>query len=101
MKVRCVGAVTACLSLAILTGCATTSRASSALTDLPVPSPTIQGPILPSSGISFLGSTLFAPSQVGYEQSEFFLSGKATSYTSAIPLAKNGKWDVTPASTAP
>jgi hypothetical protein len=31
---------------------------------------------------------------VGYEQSEFFLSGKATSYTSATPLTKNGLWDV-------
>jgi hypothetical protein len=66
-----------------------------------VPSPTIEGPILPSSGISFLGSTLFSPSQVGYEQSEFFLSGKAASYASATPLAKNGQWNVKTATTAP
>jgi hypothetical protein len=66
-----------------------------------VPSPTVQGPILPTSGISFLGSTLFQLSQVGYEESEYFLSGTATSYTSATPLAKDGKWHVTAATTAP
>jgi hypothetical protein len=48
-----------------------------------------------------LGSTLFPLSQVGYEESEYFLSGTATSYTSSKPLAGDGKWHVTPASTAP
>jgi hypothetical protein len=38
---------------------------------------------------------------VGYEQSEFFLSGTASAYTSATPLTSDGKWTVTPASTAP
>ena len=57
-----------------------------------VPSPTVEGPILPASGISFLGSTLFSLSQVGYEESEYFVSGTATSYTSTAPLAKDGKW---------
>ena len=66
-----------------------------------MPSPTVQGPILPSAGISFLGSTTFPPSQVGYEQSEFFLSGTATSYASTRPLARSGDWDVKPATTAP
>jgi hypothetical protein len=66
-----------------------------------VPAPTVQGPILPASGISFLGSTLFPLSQVGYEESEFFLSGTATSYASATPLAKDGKWHVTTATVAP
>jgi hypothetical protein len=66
-----------------------------------VPSPTVQGPILPTSGISFIGSTLFPLSQVGYEESEYFLSGTATAYTSKTALTKDGKWHVTPASTAP
>lgn len=66
-----------------------------------VPTPTVEGPILPSSGISYLGSTLFNPSAVGYEQSEFFLSGTATAYKSATPLTKNGRWHVTPEATAP
>jgi hypothetical protein len=65
------------------------------------PSPAVQGPILPTSGISFLGSTLFPLSKVGYEESEYFLSGTATAYTSKTPLTKDGKWHVTPASTAP
>jgi hypothetical protein len=62
-----------------------------------VPSPTVKGPILPTSGISFLGSTLFPLSQVGYEESEFFISGTATSYTSAHKLTSNGRWHVVPA----
>lgn len=66
-----------------------------------VPTPTIQGPILPSSGISYLGSTTFDPAVVGYEQSEFFLSGTATAYRSKEPLTKDGKWHVTPQTTAP
>ena len=66
-----------------------------------VPSASVQGPILPTSGISFLGSTLFPLSQVGYEESEYFISGTATAYTSKTPLAKDGKWHVTAASTAP
>ena len=66
-----------------------------------VASATVQGPILPAGGISFLGSTLFPLSQVGYEESEYFLSGTATSYTSATPLAQDGKWHVTAATTAP
>ncbi|HWF16354.1 MAG TPA: alpha/beta hydrolase domain-containing protein [Acidimicrobiales bacterium] len=73
---------------------ASTARAS-------VPSAKVQGPILPTSGISFLGSTLFPLSQVGYEESEYFISGTATSYTSKSPLTKDGKWHVTAASTAP
>ncbi len=75
--------------------------AGAAETSSQVPPPTVEGPILPSSGISYLGSTTFDPSAVGYEQSEFFLSGTATAYESATPLSKNGKWHVTPQTTAP
>jgi hypothetical protein len=66
----------------------------------PVPTPTIEGPIAPSSGISFIGSTTFPISEVGYEQSEFFLSGTATAYKSVTRLTKNGRWKVTPETTA-
>lgn len=94
------------LAAAVLTGCSSNASApattsGTTVVTASVPSPTIEGPILPSSGISFLGSTLFPPSQVGYEHSEFFLSGTATSYTSATPLSKNGRWNVKPATTAP
>lgn len=67
----------------------------------PVPVPKVEGPILPTSGISFIASTTFPLSQVGYEESEFFLSGKATAYKSSTPLTKNGRWHVSPAATAP
>ncbi len=89
----------ACLSLSVLIAPATEAGAMTGNSS--VPSPAVEGPITPSSGISFLGSTLFSPSEVGYEQSEFFLSGKATSYTSATPLTKDGQWHVKAATTAP
>jgi hypothetical protein len=64
--------------------------------------PTVTGPILPSSGIEPTTlATTFPLSQVGYEQSEYFISGKATSYTSSSPLSTDGQWSVTPNSTAP
>jgi hypothetical protein len=66
----------------------------------PVPTPTVKGPILPTSGISYLGSTTFDPAAVGYSESEFFLSGTATAYTSQSKLTDNGKWTVTAESTA-
>jgi Alpha/beta hydrolase domain len=77
------------------------SGAATALVKAHVPNPTVEGPIEPASKISLLGSTLFPLSKVGYEQSEFFLSGTATAYTSKTPLTKNGRWHVTSASTSP
>ena len=63
--------------------------------------PTVSGPILPSSGIEppTLGTT-FPLSQVGYEQSEYFISGTATSYVASNPLPTDGRWSVTANSTA-
>jgi hypothetical protein len=95
----CMAAAMICLSLAWITGGSPDAGATGAQD--PVPSPTVEGPIMPTSGISFLGSTLFPPSDVGYEESEFFLSGRATSYTSAAPLTTNGRWNVKPATIAP
>jgi Alpha/beta hydrolase domain len=64
--------------------------------------PTVSGPILPSSGIEPTTlATTFPLSQVGYEQSEYFISGTATSYTSSNPLTTDGRWSVTANSTAP
>ncbi len=37
---------------------------------------------------------------VGYEQSEFFISGKATAYQPQSALTQDGNWSVAPASTA-
>ena len=63
--------------------------------------PTVIGPILPTSGIEPTTlATTFPLSQVGYEESEYFISGKATAYSSGNPLTADGLWSVTPSSTA-
>ena len=66
-----------------------------------VPVPSVQGPIEPASQISFVGSTLFPLTPLGYEQNEYFLSGTADSYTSNAPLSKSGDWHVATATKAP
>jgi hypothetical protein len=52
----------------------------------------IEGPI--SGTPVMLGSTFFSLAKVGYEESEYFVSGTANSYTSAEPLTSDGKWTV-------
>ncbi len=37
----------------------------------------------------------------GYVEQEYFIEGTATAYTSASPLASDGRWSVTPAASAP
>ncbi len=49
-----------------LAGVGSAAPAGAAVRQSSVPVPTVQGPILPSSGISYLGSTTFNPSVVGY-----------------------------------
>ena len=88
-----------CLSWSVIAQPAASAGAAAAKD--PVPVPKVEGPILPTSGISFVASTTFPLSQVGYEESEFFLSGTATAYKSSTPLTKNGRWHVMPATTAP
>jgi alpha/beta hydrolase family protein len=62
-----------------------------------VASPTIEGPI---PGSPFIQTTTFNLATVGYMQEEYFISGTATGYTNAGDLGVDGKWTVTPASTA-
>ena len=54
----------------------------------------------PVGGGAILPANLngFDLAQVGYEQSEFFLAGRATAYTPTAPLTSNGKWSVAPSS---
>jgi Alpha/beta hydrolase domain len=66
-----------------------------------VPRAVVSGPVTGGTGIDLPGTTSFNLASVGYEQSEYFLAGTATAYTSATPLTSNGRWEVTPASTAP
>jgi Alpha/beta hydrolase domain len=63
-------------------------------------SPVISGPVTGGKGQIVLQGTDFALSSVGYTQSEYFLSGTATSYKPTAPLGANGKWRVAPATAA-
>ena len=64
-----------------------------------VPRVAVTGPVMPASGIDLPGTTSFNLRKVGYEQSEYFLSGTASSYTSVLPLNPDGRWTVTTAQT--
>jgi hypothetical protein len=61
--------------------------------------PTVSGPITGSP--SLVGFEGYPLSRVGYQESEFFISGTAHSYTSSSPLGSDGKWSVQAAATAP
>lgn len=79
------------------------SGGQAAVASPPAPSaadPTVSGPIPdPSSIILPLASYPLASK--GYHKSEFFFSGSANAYMSAVPLNPDGQWTVTPASSAP
>ena len=66
-----------------------------------VPTPTVEGPITTGNGKIVVQSSNFDLASVGYEQAEYFVSGTATSYTSATPLTDDGKWTVSPDQSAP
>ena len=51
-------------------------------------------------GRPFFADVIFDPAEVGYEQSEFFMSGTATSYASDRELGADGNWSVRPDQTA-
>lgn len=63
--------------------------------------PAVTGPVTGGNGAIVLQGTSFGLSSVGYTQSEYSLSGTATSYVPATPLTSSGQWQVTPAGTAP
>lgn len=56
------------------------------------PFPTIEGPIAGTPVM--IASTFFKLSDVGYQQSEYFIAGKAKSYTGPSPRPVDGKWSV-------
>jgi len=65
-------------------------------------SPMVTGPVTGGNGtIALPGTTQFGLGSVGYTQSEFFLSGNASSYAPTTALGSDGKWQVAPATTAP
>ncbi|MCT9083873.1 alpha/beta hydrolase domain-containing protein [Streptomyces fulvoviolaceus] len=65
------------------------------------PSPSVTGPVTGGNGAAVLQGTTFDLASVGYTQAEFFLSANATSYVPTAPLDSDGRWQVTPATTAP
>ena len=78
-------------------GSSTSTNASHAL-----PGVTVTGPI-PVGSPTFnntLYGTSFNLSKVGYEKSQFFLSGTAHSYVPAQPLTSDGKWKITTGASA-
>lgn len=46
------------------------------------------------------GTTFFDLAHIGYQQQEYFISGEASSYSSAAPLQTDGKWSVQTADSA-
>jgi hypothetical protein len=98
------GLVTAAAAGALLLAGAVAGVAAQASNAAPGPSaatPTVTGPVTGGQGIIQLLGTGFPLADVGYTQSEYFLSGTASSYVPAAPLASNGQWQVKPATTAP
>jgi hypothetical protein len=84
---------------------AAAARASTAGVRRPPPSaanPAVTGPVTGGKGAIVLpGTTHFDLGSVGYTQSEFFLSGQASSYAPTAPLGSDGRWQVAPATAAP
>ena len=66
-----------------------------------VATPTVEGPITTGNGKIVVQSSNFDLAPVGYEQAEYFISGTAHSYASAMPLTDDGKWSVTENGSAP
>ena len=64
-------------------------------------SPTVTGPVTGGNGAAVLYGTTFDLSQVGYQQSEYFVSGTASYYQPQGALGSDGQWTVTPTGSAP
>src|SRR5262249_50959086 len=62
--------------------------------------PVLEGPITSGGGI-FLASTTFDLGPLGYVEQEYFVSGTASSFVNANTFQSAGRWDATPAGSAP
>ena len=63
-------------------------------------SPDPSGSVLPPSTRPLYGTNVDL-SKIGYEKSQFFLSGTAHSYVPVTPLTSDGNWNVTTGVSAP
>ena len=82
---------------------ASSSRAGLTSATTTVSGVTVTGPMRVNSPTfnKTLYGTNFNLSKVGYEKSQFFISGTAHSYVPASPLASNGKWKIATGVSAP
>ncbi len=87
--------IVAVMALAVVLGAASVGAGGAETTSSTL------APATGGKGTPFIAGTSFDLATVGYEQSEYLFGGTASAYTSATPLASDGKWKVTPASTAP
>lgn len=71
---------------------------------------TVRGPISGGKGAIVLApsppqqgkpATVIDVAELGYTETEWFVSGTATAYASSSPLSSDGAWNVAPAATAP
>jgi hypothetical protein len=104
-RLMAVTVVAAAIPSVLVAAAAATALASTNHVRRPAPlaaNPTVTGPVAGGKGAIVLpGTTTFNLGSVGYAQSEFFISGRASSYAPAAPLGSDGRWQVAPATTAP
>jgi Alpha/beta hydrolase domain len=91
------------LALALLLGwlgCVTNPAVAAAA----AASPTVTGPVTGGNGVPYFVQDLLVGfvvlAALGYEQSEFFITGTANAYASIEPLSPDGKWSVAPSESA-
>jgi hypothetical protein len=72
-------------------GCSETGDSDPAPVE--VPNPTLEGPFTGGSGAPFIQSTSFDLAEVGYRQTELFVSGTARAFTNLGPLGEDGFWE--------
>ena len=103
------GAVLAVTLLGIgLMGCSSSGSSSTKGPKVIAPSPPSRDsvtvpnvvPAVGGSGKAFIAAAGSDLAALGYEQSEFYISGTATAYQSAQALTVDGNWNVEPATTA-
>lgn len=103
MGVRRLGLLAAVSGLLVLTLVGVPGVIAGVGTAEALPGVTVTGPMAVSTPTfdNTLYGTNFGLSQVGYEASQFFLSGTAHSYVPATPLTSDGRWNVTTGASAP
>jgi hypothetical protein len=92
-------AVAVVLATMVGTAPAAAAKSLAPLAPSKVPVPAVEGPITGPGTPSIL-STSFNLATVGYQESEYFISGTATSYRMKGKAPADGRWKVSPDQTA-